>query len=428
MQLGINVRPAIANLLLRFNPFKRHLIINLDKNDVLDLDSDFHRIMRKHHKEILNLTIDKKKCSHIAEILHRIYVKSGKNIFTELYFTYNLLPEEICRVVYFSYSQNLYGSKVLEYFLKLHFNDPGIFHTKWIEDDPIEFLENIGFTSFFQIEKRIKYAKTAARTLIEKNLEPYDLFEYFGKDLLKMREFLLSNKDSGFDIKTTSMFIRDMVLLEVWKNPLNFDKIDVASDVNTVRVALRTGILQTAIPLVSSFLDIFCYQYTLIDEMNAMAWRKVWEIWQEKYPADKIESPCLIDYLVYRIIGKEFCKEKLCEFKCEEENHNFMWHSALNKTCQICLKKGKRNRAVVIRKILPCSDTSGNIVIENNEFVSGRNPILPNLKVCPFEPVCNPQNPSFIKFNPPKSISILGQTGWESARVNRDEGGGGLMS
>jgi hypothetical protein len=34
----------------------------------------------------------------------------------------------------------------------------------------------------------------------------------------------------------------------------------------------------------------------------------------------------------------------------------------------------------------------------------------------------------FKKLNPPKSISILGQTGWESAKTKRDEGGGGLMS
>ena len=35
----------------------------------------------------------------------------------------------------------------------------------------------------------------------------------------------------------------------------NFDKIDVASDINTMKVAFRTRILKTEIPLVSSFLD-----------------------------------------------------------------------------------------------------------------------------------------------------------------------------
>lgn len=73
-----------------------------------------------------------------------------------------------------------------------------------------------------------------------------------------------------------------------------FEKIDVASDVNTIKIALKSGILNCAIPLVSSFIDIFSYQYGLIDTMSAKAWRRVWEIWSKKYPDEHIDSPCLI--------------------------------------------------------------------------------------------------------------------------------------
>ncbi len=97
--------------------------------------------------------------------------------------------------------------------------------------------------------------------MIGLEIEPFDLFKYFNKDVLKIREFLLGNKGSGFGNKKIDMFIRDMVVLKVWKNPVNFDSINVASDINTIKVALRTGIIETSIPLVSSFLDIFCYQY-----------------------------------------------------------------------------------------------------------------------------------------------------------------------
>ena len=45
------------------------------------------------------------------------------------------------------------------------------------------------------------------------------------------------------------MFLRDMVVLGVWKDVKGFDKIDVASDINTIKVALRTGIIKTQIPL-----------------------------------------------------------------------------------------------------------------------------------------------------------------------------------
>ncbi|MFH0999849.1 MAG: hypothetical protein V1783_03320, partial [Bacteroidota bacterium] len=341
-----------------------------------------------------------------------------------LYQTFSLKPKEICQIRYFSANQDFRGSRDFEDLFKRYSDDPTIFDKQKINQNPEDYLKNIGITSLSQNDKRVKYAITASRILIDKNIEPFDLFNYFDKDIYKVRDFLLSNRGSGFGNKKTDMFLRDMIVLGVWKQPINFEKIDVASDINTIKVALRTGILKTEIPLVSSFLDIFCYQYGLIDEMNALAWRKVWEIWKQKYPETCIESPCLIDFFVYRIIGKEFCKEALCFFKCETEEHTFKWHSARNKTCQIC----KKSKAFVIKKVLPCSDDNGNLVIEKNDYVSGKNTILKGIKECPFATVCEPRTSDFKKLNPPKSISILGQTGWESARTKSEEGGGGLMS
>ncbi len=73
-------------------------------------------------------------------------------------------------------------------------------------------------------------------------------------------------------------------------------------------------------------------------------------------------------------------------------------------------------------------DERGYICIENNEFLSGKDAFLPGIRECPFVNICNPKSEDFIKLNPPKSISILGQTGWDSAKIRRYEGGGGLMS
>ena len=73
-------------------------------------------------------------------------------------------------------------------------------------------------------------------------------------------------------------------------------------------------------------------------------------------------------------------------------------------------------------------DDDGNIAIEINPYVMGQNALLHGIKTCPFTVVCNPKDSSFVKLNPPKSISILGQTGWNSARTRKGEGGGGLMS
>ena len=75
-----------------------------------------------------------------------------------------------------------------------------------------------------------------------------------------IQKALINLPHSGYGNKKADMFIRDMIVLGIWKNVKNFESINVASDVNTIKVALRTGILKTEIPLVSSFLDIFCYQ------------------------------------------------------------------------------------------------------------------------------------------------------------------------
>lgn len=412
------------------------------------------------------------QCSLVADVLHKIFVKHGRQPFYELYNTHSLIPDEICRIRYFSASQDFRGSRDFEELFEIYRDDPSIFDKENINQNPEDFLKNIGITSLSQNDKRVKYAVKASQLLIDNDIEPYDLLSFCQNDIEKVRNLLINNRGSGFGNKKTDMFLRDMVVLDVWKNARNFDKIDVASDINTVKVALRARILKTDIVLVSSFLDIFCYQYTLIDEMNAKAWRRVWEIWNHKYPDKCIESPCLIDYFVYRVIGKEFCKESLCVFKCETEKHTFKWHSPQNETCQICYQKYKnsrliyesalenkivakcnrfpdlhvfeyenkrkkncekcsklmKNKATVIEKVLPCADSEGYIVIEKSNFVSGKNPLLPDLKECPLECVCKPRTEIFKKLNPPKSISILQQTGWTTAYTRKDEGGGGLMS
>ena len=67
----------------------------------------------------------------------------------------------------------------------------------------------------------------------------------------------------GFKEKKADIFLRDMADFEVWNYSSGSEQINVASDANTMRVALRTGILKGRTPLLSSFLDVHCYQYGL---------------------------------------------------------------------------------------------------------------------------------------------------------------------
>jgi DNA-directed RNA polymerase subunit RPC12/RpoP len=211
-----------------------------------------------------------------------------------------------------------------------------------------------------------------------------------------------------------------MVLLGIWNNANNFDKIDVASDINTIKIALRTGILKPAIPLLSSFMDVFCHQYAYTDEMNAKAWRRVWEIWKEKYPTECISSPCLMDYFIYNFIGKQICKETLTDYVCQNCGNEFYWYTSRKSKCPKCNSKELKKT-----KSLPCQSCNGNIVIENTKDYKN-NDYLKSYTNCPFRDVCN--NGGNIKLKPPKSISIKGATGWTEAYADEVQGGGGLMA
>lgn len=373
--------------------------------------SDFHKYWEKHHKEILNIQIDRNNCEQVADILHDVYLKTNGKVFSDLYDTGGLKEEEVCRVRFLTANQDFRGSRNFAELSKIYKNDPDVFTVDYIVDNPEDFLKKIRITDLSQTDKRIKYAKTIGQFLIERQQpSPYNLLAYYNNDVYALRQDMINCVGAGYGNKKTDMFIRDMIILGVWKKVVGFDKIDVASDVNTIKVALRTGIMTCEIPLISSFLDIFCYQYGYVDEMNAKAWRTVWEIWNQKY-AEKIESPSLLDFFIYRIVGREFCKVNLFNYQCVN-GHTFYWNTRSKSVCPHCKKK-----AAVIDGGYMCDARDGSIVTER---------LLPQYQNCPFKGICDKNNKK--RLQPPKSISILGKTGWTSAYAEINCGGGGLMA
>ena len=386
--------------------------------------SDFHKYWEKHHKEILNCQIDEEKCEQVADVLFDIYRKTNGKAFNRVYDTCGLTPEQICQVRMLTANQDFRGSRNFSELAQKYREDPSIFDPESIEEDPRGFLKSLGFTGLSQNDKRENYAKTIARFVRDCNTTPYGILECFKNDVYAIREALINRIGAGYGNKKADMFIRDMVVLGVWKNVVGFDRINVASDINTIKVALRTGIIKTEIPLVSSFLDIFCHQYSYIDDMNAEAWRRVWEIWTKKHKGEALMSPCLIDYFVYNVIGIQFCKENLTIFECSKYKHHFPWHTGMNKTCQICYQNGeKRIPARIFEKLMPCSSPEGEVAILNSDFVRNL-PEDEKLHQCPFADICGDNR----KLMAPKSISILGQTGWATAYTQKNNGGGGLMA
>lgn len=388
--------------------------------------SDFHKYWETNYREILNVIIDDENCKQVADALHGIFVKTKGKAFSNVWDTCGLSKEEVCRIRLLSANQDFRGSRNFAELAKIFKDDNTIFDEEKIYADPADFVRQLKISDLSQTDKRNSFAKNIAEFVLKTHKSPYELISFFDNDIYELRNALIKQQGAGYGNKKADMFVRDMVVLEIWNEVKGFEKIDVASDVNTIKVALRTGILKTAIPLVSSFLDIFCYQYGYIDEMNANAWRRVWEIWKKTYPEECISSPCLMDYFVYKVVGKQFCKESLSKYKCEKYGHFFKWHSPRNKTCQLCYKNGEKHiKAFVVGKAYPCNDSEGYIAIQNTEFVHNL-PDNEKIDEFPFKSICDSNG--LKNLQPPKSISILGQTGWTSSYTEKNNGGGGLMS
>lgn len=92
----------------------------------------------------------------------------------------------------------------------------------------------------------------------------------------------------------------------------------------------------------------------------------------------------------------------------------------------MCYKKlGERNKANLLYSSLPCNVDEGYIAIDKTGFARS-NIASPNYHQCPFKNICEVYGNKDLM--PPKSISIMGQTGWITAYAKENTGGGGLMA
>ena len=150
-----------------------------------------------------------------------------------------------------------------------------------------------------------------------------------------------------------------------------------------MRVVLRTGILQFRIPLLASFLDVFCYQYTMADRLNREAWRKVWEDWGKISKNHRPPTPASMDYLIFRL-GRISCRPN--KRFCPPEK-------------QVPGKK--------LESLIP----QDRLIFREDRY-------------CIFTDVCRLERKIL---NAPNSISIEGRTGWKSGKTSAG-GGGGISS
>jgi hypothetical protein len=276
--------------------------------------SQFHQFWENHHQEILNPRINREQAKKAAECFSEAIKLYGKGILGINHQTHGLPLPAIAQVRFFTANQDFREPPKDPY--GTYLKDSTRFDASEIGKNPEGFLNFIGATRLSQSDKRFDFARNAARFLTDHKITAFQIASTFKEDAVTIREALMNFPNMGYGSKKANMFIRDMVELKVWPRLANYERIDVASDINTMKLALRTRILETDIPLLSSFLDIFCYQYGCIDEMSASSWRAVWEEWQSLDSLGAPTSPCEMDFLLYRI-GREYCKDSLVEYKCE---------------------------------------------------------------------------------------------------------------
>jgi hypothetical protein len=356
-----------------------------------DFISKYHKFWQENRSEIVNAQIDEEKCLEVARILEKIhstYSPQLKALFTPENIT-GLTLQQIANVRFFTITQDFTIRFAADPY-PLVLTKPNLFDAKTIcknyPKPTDELLHILGAES--QADKRHKFAKLSAEFLIEKyNGDAFNINKVHNNNALEIREALIRNPDNrfkgqlGFSDKKANLLIRDLVAMGVWKIN-NIDKLDVSSDANTMRLALRTGILKVRAPLLTSYLDVYDYQYGLIDEGTKTAWRKVWEKWGTLPSNHRVQAPAMFDFLIYRI-GQYCCKPQTrrCEIKCNPER---LGKSALRKDLlKQCYGK------------------------------------------CIFEGICSASTKDL---NPPRAISIFGITGWESGRTTPKGGGKGISS
>lgn len=364
-----------ASILAEINKFLYQRKVALPSEYV----SEFHRYWEENHEKVLSPRIGPKgECLKVAKVLDGIY---KSNIIRVQLDTLDLTEEEIANVRFFTAIQDFNidvhaRSNPFEFY-KRH---PNCFRPEKVMSNALlvdELLNFLGAQS--QRDKRKPWMLNSARLLVEQyNSSAYAINKVHDGDVIEIVKSLTAEEKYGFSIKKSHMFLRDMADLGVWKYKRNVEKLDVMSDKNTMRVALRTGIIQFRIPLLASFLDVFCYQYSMVDKLNRESWREVWEKWGEVPKNHRPPTPASMDYLIFRL-GKIACRpsKRICPPEKEIA--------------------GKRLESLVPQDRLIFGDDG----------------------YCIFTQVCQLERRML---NAPSSISIEGRTGWKSGKTN--EGGG----
>jgi hypothetical protein len=355
---GTPTPPSEINKARLFLHLLNEFIYQQDEKIGSDYISRFHKYWERNHEEILSLNIDESQCLKLAKILDPVYAQPQNY---PQYLTKPPISREgisngaVANVRFFTAIQdfkiNIHkgGRNPFEQFKAKPewfsaadlVNDPGLV------DDFLQYLE----ATSSQGDKRRKWMVAAAEFLIEEfDGDAYNILAACDGDAGMIRDKLASAGYLGYSYKKADMFLRDMAEWGVWRYSKNAHLVDVASDSNTMRIALRSAIIRTRIPLLASYLDVYCYQYSAVDTKAANAWRRVWELWAEIPHNHRPPTPASMDFLLYFSVGKQICRPtpkcSLCLFNpaCPEETRHLNPPRSISQKGATGWDSGKTNR------------------------------------------------------------------------------------
>jgi len=286
--------------------------------------SQFQRYWERCHREVISPSIDRNQCQQVSLRLAYLFAHPSDHPMYELTPPIDRrgLPDEaVANVRFFTVIQ--------DFKIDLHRQGRNPFAQyretpEWFDAEAVagnpaladSFLNYLEARS--QVDKRRSWMIEAAQFLADNYAgNAYCLFDIHGGDAEAIRRALCEPGDIGYSEKKANLFLRDMADWGIWSYRRNYDQVDVASDANTMRIALRTGILRTRMPLLASYLDVYCHQYGLIDEWTRRAWRTVWEEWQRQDESSAPPTPASMDYVLYGSFGRRLCKPSPSRRKCD---------------------------------------------------------------------------------------------------------------
>ncbi len=385
--------------------------------------SRYHKVWAQFAPSILQLQIDDDNCLKVAQVFEKLHSGGAGRFRAPHGRTAGLSKEQIANVRFVTAAQD-WKLKQTGNPYEVARQHPDWFDPRRIASDPEtsvnQILGALGVRPD-QTTKRVDYARNGAQFLLQHyEGSAYNLGPKHDFDAAEIREALVEPEDPaylghiGFSYKKADMFIRDMYDFDVWRLR-RIEALDVPPDINTMRAAIRTGILHGSRPFFTSYLDIYSYQYELVAETTSRAWRRVWERWGELRNNHRVEGPAFFDFLLYEVLARECAALTAAKvLKCRQCSSSSLVKARI-RTCPHCGSTDTwtaRDRGT--------SDQFRDLIRRGCGFCEQREG-----GSCVFDGIITFDRWSLA---PPKSISRIGGTGWEDGYAADDEGGGGITS